>query len=194
MNSQTQKNSPKWDTEHSTFYWRIYLDPNHAQNNPDVKHLDGHSKQRHQKENSDLVILLRRKIINLHNNGYFKRMQRIAIKQKTDFAIDKRKDPTILILYPTHYEIPPLNQATILKLHGSWLERFYECINKNLSMESLLPTGRKIVSQDQYLDITKFHFRNIAQLYSHAARLLLNGHPEGSVNHFIERYKELKKW
>ena len=182
----------KWDTKSSTYFWNITLDENNPVNTISI--MSGYSKVENQHENTDKETLLKRKIINLYINGYFKRSKRIDIFQNTGVFIDKKLDPCIITLYPTTFDIPKQNQELIFKKFGSFLIDFYDKINNNKSLDNILPTGRRIKSQDDFLNINSFNFKSPANLYAHASRLLINGHAEGAVNSFIQKYKELKQW
>lgn len=182
----------KWDTKSSTFYWSIQLDPSHPKNT--ISLLTGYSKVEGQAESSDKETMLKRKIINLYTNGYFARMRQINIFQNTGVFIDKSLDPCIIQLFPKHYNIDPANHQAVYKRYGAFLEDFYQRINANKSLDNILPQTRRIRSQDQFLDINAYSFKGPANLYSHAARLLLHGHAEGAVNHFIDSYKKKMQW
>lgn len=194
MSTTAKKIALKWDTTYATYYWKIFLDPKHSRNNPSVEHISGYSKVVLQSEALDIDNLLRRKIHNLLINGYFPRMKRIEFWQRKNFCINKSEDPKILILYPTHYDIPEDNHDVIFKKHGVWLKEFYDAYLNNRSTEHLFIKGKKPMSNDEFLNIHRFNFNGLPQLYSHAARLLTHGHPEGAVNDFIRKYKELKQW
>jgi len=181
-----------WDTKASTYYWTIELDQNNPANT--IPKISGYSKVEGQNEATDKANMLKRKILNLYTNGYFKRCVRIDIYQNTGVYIDKKLDPCILNLYPTSYNIPTQNHDVIYKIFAPFLNEFYQRINANKSLDNILPVYRKIKSQDQFLDIHAYNFKNIGQLYSHAARLSINGHPEGAVSNFIKMYKDKQKW
>jgi hypothetical protein len=188
------KNPQQWDVHYSTYYWEIYLDRMHKNNNPNVEKLTGYSKKEFQSEAQDINHLLKAKIINLHKNGYFDRINKIVIYMRSGAMINKRIDPDILILYPKHYDIMTANHEYIYKRFAAFLNEFYVRIAEYKSMEGILPKLKQRLTADHFLDVTKNHFTNISQLYSHAARLLLHGHSETVVNHFILKYKERKNW
>lgn len=193
-NTNKPKNPVKWDVSHSTYYWRIYLDRTNPHNSPNVEFLKGYSKQERQNEAADLIHLLKAKIMNLHNNGYFERMARIEIWQRTGEIIDTKKDAKFLILYPTHYDINPAYSDYTFKNFGPFLNEFYRRKKENLAMDGLIKTARKLISRDDLMDPQKVKIHSLQQLYSYAARLLVNGHPEGAVNGFINKYRQLKNW
>ncbi len=182
----------KWDTKSSTFYWVITLDPKNPNNTISV--MSGYSKVENQHENADKEAMLKRKIINLYTNGYFKRSLKIEIYQNTGVFIDKKLDPCIMVLYPTSYDFPKGNHEIIFKKYGAFLNDFYHKINSNQSLDNILPYSRKIKSQDDFLNINAFKFQSPANLYAHASRLLINGHPNGAVENFITQYKTKMSW
>lgn len=193
-NNQKQQKPVKWDIFYSTYYWRIYLDKTHPLNSPNVEFLKGYSKQERQNEASDLHHLLKAKILNLHQNGYFDRMLRIEIWQRLGEIINTKTDAKFLILYPKNYDINPAYQDYTFKTFAPFLNDFYDRRNNEKSMEGIIKQKRKPMSLDDRLNISKVHLHSLQQLYSYAARLLVNGHPEGAVNSFIQKYRELKKW
>ena len=182
----------KWDTIYSTFYWNIHLDIKHPMNSTPV--LTGYSKKEGDRENKDPDAMLKRKILNLLINGYFKRMERIDIFMRTEFAIDKKRDPKILVLYPTHYDIPELNHDVIFKKFGVFLKEFYDRLNASKSMDGLLPKMKSQMQHEDYLKPENFKFPTVAHLYQHAARCITNGHASGEVNHFVLRVKAMNNW
>lgn len=182
----------KWDAIYSTFYWNIYLDPMNSRNSTPV--LTGYSKKEGEREAQDKDQMLKRKILNLFINGYFNRMERMEIFMRTEFCIDKRRDPKILILYPRHYDIPELNHDVVFKKYGVWLKEFYDRINERKSMAGILPKGRSQMSHDDFLKPENFKFPTVAHLLSHAARCITNGHAPGEVNNFIIKVKSLNNW
>lgn len=191
-----QKSRPQWDTLHSSYFWIIYLNPNYegARTNTTDK-LTGYSKRVGESENQDKDQLLKRKIINLFQNSYLDRSLKIEFYARTGFAIDKSKDPLILTLYPTYYDIAELNHEAVLKRFGVFLKQFYDEKTKTApDFKKLLPGARKMVSKDEFLNIDKYDFKTLSQLYGHATRLLTHGHPIGEVNHFINEYKARKQW
>lgn len=192
MEATKKQKIGNWDTIYSSFYWQINLNRAHEFNT--AEKLTGYSKRVGESENQNKDLLLKRKIVNLLLNGYFNRMNSIEIFQRTEFCIDKKRDPKIIILYPTHFDLPELNKELILKKYGAWLKQLYDFIQQKKDVRDLLPANKKPVSKEEFLNINRYHFTSVAQLYSHAARLLVNGHAEGQVNHFINSYKQLKNW
>lgn len=193
-NPKKDKITPNWDIHYSTYYWEIYLDPLHKLNNPNVEKLTGYSKKEFQNEGQDIVHLLKSKIFNLNKNGYFERMKKIIIYSRHGEMIKKKTDPDILILFPNSFNIPNENHDYIFKRFGAFLHEFYLRKRDNKSMEGLIPKLRQRTSNDSFLDCTKQNFSSLSQLYTYCGRLLLHGHSEGEVNHFITKYKTLKNW
>jgi hypothetical protein len=189
---QKEHKTGQWDTFHSTYYWNIHLDLDHPQNSTPV--LTGYSKKVGEAEAQDKDQLLKRKIINLFLHSYFKRMKRIDIFLRTEFVIDKKRDPKILVLYPTHYDIPELNHDVIFKKFGPFLKDFYERALRGGNMDGLLPKTRALMNGDDFLNPENYKFKSVAHLYSHAARCLIHGHAEGAVNAFIYKVKALNHW
>lgn len=190
----TIKAQINWDKLYSTYYWKIYLDKNNPKNSYNVEFLQGYSKVEHQREAQDLVYLLKSKIINLYKNGYFNRIERIEIYQRLDNIINTKNDIKILILEPTQYDINPNYLDTVFKNYGLFLEDFYSRIKNSLPMDGLITPKRKPISDDDRLNVNIVKLKDLSALYSYAARLLIHGHPQGAVNSFIHKYKELKKW
>lgn len=189
---QDKLKTGKWDTFYSTYYWVIHLDKNHPANT--TEKLVGYSKRVGEHEAQDKDQLLKRKILNLFLNSYFKRMTRIEFFMRTEFAIDKKRDPNILNLFPTHYDIPELNHDIVFKRWGVFLKDFYDRVNKNKSMDGILPKARGLKNPDDFLNTDNYEFKNVGQLYAHAARCITHGHPPGAVNDFILKYKILRGW
>lgn len=181
-----------WDTIYSTYFWKIHLDKDNPNNL--AESLSGYSKKIGENEAQDKEYLLKKKIVNLYTNGYFTKATHIQFFCKVGPLIDKSRDPKIITLYPTHYVIEQFNFEIVNKKWGRWLTDFYFRINNNKSLDDILPALRRPKSKDDYLDITKQHFTSEAQLYNYCAKLSLHGHPPGEVKHFIEKYRELRKW
>lgn len=196
-NVKNQKNPsiiPDWDKNYSTYYWEIFTDPFHKLNSPNVEKLTGYSKKEFQNEGQDINHLLKSKIFNLNKNGYFERMKKIVIYERSGEMINKRKDPDIIILYPTSYIISPENHDFVFKRFGSFLNEFYLRKKENKSMEGLMPKLRQRQSSDDFLNVQKQNFSSLSQLYTYSGRLLINGHTENEVLHFINKYKSIKGW
>lgn len=191
-NPQNSLKTGKWDTFYSTYYWNIHLDLNHPQNSIEV--LTGYSKKVGESEAQDKEQLLKRKIINLFLNSYFKRMFRIDFFMRTEFVIDKKRDPKILVIYPDHYDIPEANHDVIYKKFGVFLKEFYDRIDQHRSMDGILPKGRAFISGDQFLNPDNYKFKTVGHLYAHASRCSIHGHPPGEVEAFILKVKALNNW
>lgn len=189
-----QKYEASWDIHYSTYYWKIYLDRMNPLNSPNVDTFTGYSKKEKQSEAQDIHHVLKAKILNLNSHGYFERIEKMVIFMRAGEIINKRADPDILILYPKSYNIPQANHEYIFKRFASFLNDFYLRKRENKSMEGILPQLKRTQSKDDFLDVRKQHFINISQLYTYSGKLLLYGHTENEVNHFIMKYKELKKW
>lgn len=181
-----------WDVFHSTYYWTINLDPLHPANKVDK--LNGYSKKVGEHEATDKDYLLKRKIVNLFLNGYRTRAKSIEFYKSTEFLIDKKRDPKILILYPESYEIPELNHDVIFKTHGHFLKDLYQAIKDNRDLKNLLPTSRRPKSLDSYLKVENYQFKHSHEMYAHATRCLRMDFPQGLVEDFIRNYKVLKGW
>jgi len=194
MDTKTREKKGSWDVFESTYYWIIYFDITNPANT--AESITGYSKKIGQREAIDKDYLLKKKIVNLQKNGYLipQRVNRIEIFIRIGAFIDKRTDPKILTLYPTHYVIPELNHSSIDKKWGAWLKSFYQRVINNLSLEDILPTYRRPNSTDDFLDVTKYNFLTQAHLYTHVAKLYKYGHPPGAIENFINKYKEIKRW
>lgn len=191
--SQNFRPAKEWDDIYATYYWYIHLDPKHPDNSTSL--LTGYSKKNNQKEASDKVQMLKRKIVNLFNNGYFKRITKIEIKMRVDDWINKKYDPIILELFPTHYNIPEANHDYTYKNFGTFLHEFYEAIRTRQPMDKVLPPAKRTgASQDDFLNIHARNHSTVAHLYSYASRLSRNGHAQGAVDDYIRKYKDLKQW
>lgn len=184
----------KWDKANSTYYWHIYLDRMNTSNNPNVEYLVGYSKVEYQSEAADKEALLKRKIFTLFNYGYFKRIKKICFYARIESMVNKHTDPCILILYPSHYDIPEMNHDVVYKKWGQFLHDFYDRINANKSMEGILPRSTKGGNADDFLKVENYNFKDVAQLYAHSTRCLRHGHPQDRVEDFIRRYKSMKNW
>lgn len=190
-------NNLKWDTKGSTYYWIITLDPNYQQDGKyinSVNVLTGYSKVESQHETTDKVHLLKRKIITLYTNGYLKRAIKIQFFKNTGVYIDKNLDPNFLTIYPNKYDIASHNHDAVYKQFGTFLDTFYDKISKNESLDNVLPVYKKAKTHDDFTNPNNYDFKGIGQLYAHASRLSLNGHPAGVVEHFIREYKIKKGW
>ena len=188
MKTTTSDKQIKWDFINSTFYWKIYLDHNNPANSKDVIALTGYTKQERQRESQDTVHMLKTKMYNLlYKQKYIERMERIEVYQI-------KENIKILILRPDGYDINPNHLDTIFKNYGLFLEDFYNRYKNGLSMDGLITPKRKAISEDDRLNVNIIKLKDLSALYSYAARLLIHGHPEGAVNNFIHKYKELKQW
>lgn len=190
--SNTQIKNKPWDKFYSSYYWNIYLDPDNPRNVTEM--LTGYSKKVNENEAQDKDNLLKSKILNLYTNSYFNNSLKIEFFAKTDFVIDKKKDPCILILYPNAYKIPPTNGEYMVKRFGVFLEEFYQRKKKGLAMEGLIPRNGNRTSLDQLFDVTRYNFKTEAHLLSRCAQFLTYGHPSGQVTAFMNKYKQLKGW
>lgn len=179
----------KWDSEGATYCWDIHLDKNHPANS--IEKLRGYSKARGQSEAQDKDYLLRRKIGMLFQNAYFQRMTRIDFFVILSF----NRYEKILTLYPTYYNVAELAHEEIYKKHGKWLDAIYQRIRSGGPIVDLLPKVKKAVTnKDQYLDIDRYDFKNVGQVYAHAANLHRYGHAPGAIENFIRGYKSKKGW
>jgi hypothetical protein len=184
----------EWDTEFSTFWWIIHLNRSHALNSPSVERITGYSKYRNQSEAQDKEYVLKRKIAMLYKRGYFDRMRYVEFHYRQTEVIDRNRDPLILFCFPHYYDIPPAHHDTIYKKFGSWLQLFYDRINKRAPIDDIVPAVRKGTNKDDFIDPSKYNFADVAQLYAHAARLTRHGHAPGAVESFIKEYKSRRQW
>ena len=193
MNTPTQKKQINWDKISASYYWVIYLNPNHKHNH--VESLTGYSKVYDQREREDKTELLKSKILMLFQNDFLnpERVLKIDIFQRADELVNKKTDPLILTLYPDHYNINKLNETLILNKYGQFLEEFYKRLRLKLSMEGLVMSKRKPTNKDEYLNPSK-EFKSLQQLYSYAANLLRYGHAPGAVEQFIFKVKTRYNW
>ena len=188
------KKSHRWDKAQSTYYWKIYFNLNNPNNH--VADITGYCKVLGQDEAQDKIYLLQSKIEMLRQKDYLNhnRVTRIEVHQRVDEIINSKTDPVILILFPTHYDIPLQNREYVIKNFGSYLEQFYKLFLQNQSTQSLIRARKQPRSKDDFLNPDIKQFRNLQQLYSYSARLLDNGHPVGAVNHFITQVKTRNNW
>lgn len=193
MNTPQQKKQLNWDKISASYYWVIYLNPNHKHNH--VETLTGYSKVYDQREREDKSELLKSKILMLFQNDFLnpERVNKIDIYQRADELVNKKTDPLILTLFPDHYNINKLNEAIILNKYGQFLEEFYKRVRYKLSMEGLVMSKRKPTNKDEYLNPAK-EFKSLQQLYSYAANLLRYGHAPGAVEQFIFKVKARYNW
>lgn len=193
MNTPQQKKQINWDKISASYYWIIFLNPNHRHNH--VECLYGYSKVYDQREREDKTELLKHKILMLYQNDFLnpERVLKIEIYQRADDVINKKVDPKILTLYPDKYVIDKLNETFILNKYGAFLVDFYNRVSKRLSMEGLVITKRKPKSKDEYLNPAK-EFKSLQQLYSYATNLLRYGHAPGEVEHFLNKVKQRYNW
>lgn len=185
---------PDWDKLYASYFWKINLDPNNPNNWQE--YLIGYSKRKNQNEAEDKDELLKTKIVNLYNNGYFSKFLSWEIYMRTGAVIDKSRDPKILILYPRHYDIPPLNHDAVYKKFGRWLDELYAAIKNNHDVRKLLKSNKKPISKDDYLNPQKVSGKipDIATLYRYSGRLSEWGHAPGAIEKFIADFKEMKGW
>lgn len=192
MQTNYKQSRGTWDTMYSTYFWKIHLDKTDPRNTAEC--LTGYSKMLNESEAQDKDYLLKRKIVNLFTNGYLTKATRIEFFARVGTVVDKSKDPNILIVYPTHYDIPELNHSVIYKKFGVWLTDFFYRINNKKSMDDILPAIRKPKSKDDYMNIERHQFSTVAQLYTYSAKLLVHHHPQGEVDNFILKYKQKRGW
>lgn len=200
MNNQTEfkKTGWGWDTKEASFYWNIFLDPNYI--SPEgyknkISLMTGYSKKIGQSENLDRTRLLEVKLMNLHSNGYFTKALRIDWYMRHANYINKATDPCILQTFAKSYTIPVQNHEFVFNKWGKFLENFYYRVNNNLSLEGLVKKDyKKQISKDWFIDPANFNFKDVGQLYKHAATLSTQGHPDGAISAFIVKYKTLKQW
>lgn len=188
------KKSFRWDKAQSTYYWKIILNQNNPNNH--VPDFTGYSKVYGQEEAQDKIYLLQSKIEMLRQKDYLNphRSERVEIYQRVDEIINTKTDPKILVLFPTHYDLPLQNREYMLKNFGYYLNEFYKLFLQNQSTQGLIRSRKKPRSKDDFLNPDLKHFRNLQQLYSYSVRLLDNGHPVGAVNHFITQVKTKNNW
>lgn len=174
-----------WDVFHSTYYWILDLDQRDPRNS--ALKLTGYSKKVGENEAQDKDQLLRRKIVTLFQHGYRTRCTCIHFYKSTGHLVNKNTDPCILKLFPNHYEIPESEHDYMFKLHGKFLKDLYYAIKINADLSTLVPTRsqRILPDNDQYLNPDRYSFKDLSELYAHAARCLKHGHEQGHVDYFI---------
>lgn len=185
---------PQWDKFESTYYWKFHLDFNHPENR--VPSITGYSKKEYQREAQDKVSMLKVKIINLFQKGYFNRMTKWEISQRVGEYINMRTDPCILILKPRTYEIPQDNFDTIFKTFAPFLDEFYKRIERGMSMEGIIKQRKAPANSEDFLDPEKIIHKlpTVRHLYSYMIKLKSYGHADGAIHQFYMKVKELKRW
>jgi len=176
------------DSKDSTFWWHIHLDRTNALNSVDL--LTGYSKFRGQDEAADKKLMLLRKIVTLHRNGYFDRSRQIDIYMRVGPFINKAEDRLIMQLTPK-----------MARLHESILEHtetvefinnFYDYMKAGKDPAALLPKPKANFSKDDYFNVEKQSLRigvDTLKLNAYTARLMKNGHPVDAVVNFFNQYK-----
>ena len=190
------------DKIYSTFYWVINLDPRHFGNNPNVNVIHGYSKSCGHDEAKDKALLLMRKILMLHSNGYFGRSKNIIFYMKHGDFLDKSSARILFSLTKRDYKIHPecisdkkfYEEFFIKKEVQNFLTRFYNCIFNNEDVKYLLPKAKATFSKDDYLNVDKQKFQNQAQLYAYCEKMIKNGHPFDAVMGFLHKYLETKSF
>jgi hypothetical protein len=185
---------PKWDKFHSTYFWKLHMDIKHPENR--TPELTGYSKKEFQREAQDKEQMLKTKILNLFQKGYFNKIVKWEISQRVGEYIDPRRDPCILILYPRTYEIPELNREAVFKKFAPFLNDFYNRIEKGMSMDGIITVRKSTKSADEFLNVEQVIHKlpTIKHLYSYMLTLSKHGHADGMINQFYLQVKEAKKW
>lgn len=185
---------PKWDKFHSTYFWKFFMDFKNPENR--TPELTGYSKKEFQREAQDKQQMLKSKILNLFQKGYFNRMTKWEIQQRVGEYIDPKRDPVILLLYPRTYEIPELNRETIFKQFAPFLNDFYNRIEKGMSMDGIITQRKSPKLSEDFLnpELVIHKLPTIKHLYSYMLTLSKHGHVDGAINQFYLKVKELKKW
>lgn len=191
MTNQSKK-AHNWDRLKSSFYWKINLD----EKTNDVKDFTGYCKIVGQSEAQDKEYLLKSKICMLYKYGYLNPSKTLSIEiyERTTNIIDTKLDPKIIILYPTHFDIPQLNHDLIYKKFGRFLTDFYDDIKNNRDVYLRLASRKKPTNKDEFLNINRIEFRSVQHLYQYAARLCDYGHANGAVEDFIFKVKSKYNW
>lgn len=182
----TERIATKWDKIFSTYYWIIYLDPAHPQNNPRIQYMRGYSKAEKQSEARDKDYLLKSKVINLAKHGYLDKCTHIEMKRRTGNTINESIDKVIFTLYKKDFKIPPehLDKSSFIR----WLEDLYQAHRKDKNFDGLLSKPKTDFSQDDLFKIEKYKFATLRQLIAQCDRFINFGHPKGMVEGFYTKY------
>lgn len=193
-NSPAKSFDPKWDKFESTFYWKLHMDAKNPINRTAL--MMGYSKKEFQREAQDKQQMLKSKILNLFQHGYFNRFLKWEISQRVGTYIDLRRDPIILILFPGSFEMPEPNREVIWKQYGSFLTEFYNRKEEGKAMEGIIRDKKRPANADDFLNasLQADKLPTIQHLYSYMLRLSKHGHPEGAINQFYLKVKDIKKW
>jgi hypothetical protein len=188
------------DKLYSTYYWVINLDPRHAINSPNVLVFHGYSKFSGHDEAKDKAMLLMKKIIMLHSNGYLGRSRSIIFYMKRGDFLDKSNAIILFSLTKRDFKIHP--ECILDKTFYSdfftkkgilnFLNRFYDCLLNNKEVKHLLPIQKATFSKDDYLNVEIQTFSSHKQLHAYCQRMINNGHPFEAVMNFMLKYLERK--
>lgn len=182
-----------WDKQNSTFYWRMYINVAHRYS-PTIETMDGYSKKVGQDEAKDKHQLLNTKINTIFGvHGWLKKCDKIEIFHKRGTFIDKHRDPLIVILMPTTYQLQSeYINSKYTQLH-QFLTRFYEIEKNGGDFATLIGRARASWSKDDYLDVNKIGaFASPDKLDEYCTKLVRNAHNFQRVMIFREQY--LKKY
>lgn len=176
----------RWDNLESTFYWKIYLDPN-VQGNT-VEFLTGHSKGAGE-EAKDKVQLIKRIIVRVFQKFYLHKCTHIKVYKRVGQYENVKEDKLIFVLRRNDVDLHPDVLKDYDMVH--WFERFYKMRKDGGDFNTLIPQVKSYLSTEQYLDIDYQHLKigkDMLKLNNYLATLFRNSHPPGAIVHFSNTY------
>ena len=201
----TTKQAPPlvWNSQESTYYWYIDLNPDYIYNGKYQRNQDGsgkvitgYSMTQRQSEGMDKQKVLRRVIKMIKENGYLTdkqglnvfRTKLITVYHRKGPVIDKRRDFSILLLSP--------HKSFFTAENGGWLpsletKEYLQDEYRKLVTEEPLPKPIKS-DKEIYLDIDYQFLKlgnNFEAMKAYCSRLRNNGHDMEDVVNFFNAYK-----
>ena len=176
------------DKINCTYWWKINLDQQHPQNNPNVKFMLGYSKFQNQAENVDKITCLCRKIEMLTKHGYLKRSRNIVIYEKITPLPDAQRDRAIIILRANDYEINPELIGIINKDILIFLKKLYTVINTGKPIENLIPLPANKVLKDEIFYKFNGQFKTVHALTEWCEKQTASGENRQRVISFYREY------
>lgn len=180
------------DKANCTYWWRIYLDRSHPQNNSNIETMDGYSKFQNHDEAKDKDDVLMAKCEMLYKNGYLKRATHIEIYLKRAPMPSVNEDILIITLFPDDYKLSPIYLKNIDSRMQKFLHNFYNAIKGNRPAMGLRPLKDKNKTVVDEFDISIYNFKTHSELYAKAEQFISLGRAPGRVQDFVRRYEETR--
>lgn len=187
-----------WDKVNSTYWWKIFLKPEHDLRNNREQPLIGYSQSEGWAEATNKFQLLKNKIVNpmLKHSYITEKTQRIEIYRTLGRTISSQKDLLIVTLFPNTASIDVANYNFFYPMKHSnigefelWLFKLYEDVLQGKKQEYIL-TPKKVdysFNKDEKLNPNNYtRLQTYNDVLFYAQQLRSGGYESGAINNFIQ--------